>query len=102
MLVEDSGQLINFSLFSMKVYQASTFILPKKVAKDVTKIFRNSLWTGVELKHTGAKVSQEEVWLPKSEGGLGIKSVVIWNEATIAKHICFLISGGGMSVVPMG
>jgi hypothetical protein len=37
------------------------------------------------------------------EGGLGFKSMEVWNKAAIAKHIWFLISGGGtINVVPMG
>ena len=82
----------------MLVYWASTFIVPKKVPKEVNNILRSFMWWGVELKHTGAKVSWEDVCLPKAEGGLGIKNVEIWNEATISKHIWFLISWGEESM----
>ncbi|GFZ05002.1 hypothetical protein Acr_17g0005740 [Actinidia rufa] len=81
-------QLINSIIFSMQVYWASTFILPKRVSKEINNIHRNFLWCGVKLKHTGAKVSWEDVSLPRNEGGLGIKDVAIWNKT-------FRFSSGG-------
>lgn len=46
----------------------------------------------------GAKVSWEHLCSPKQEGGLGFKSMQVWNKAAIAKHIWFLISGGEQSM----
>ena len=37
-------------------------------------------------------------WPPKQEGGLGFKSMHIWNKAAVSKHIWFLISGGEQSM----
>lgn len=79
----------------MQTYWTSLFILPKKVIKAVESILRAFLWSGPELRKTGAKVSWEHLCSPKQEGGLGFKSMQVWNKAAIAKHIWFLISGGG-------
>ena len=62
------------------------FILPKRAIKEVSKVLRNFLWSGVEMKSSGAEVSWEEVCLPKDEG-LGIKDIGVWNKASVAKHI---------------
>ena len=64
----------------MQVYLASTFILPKRVSKEVNNVHRNFLWSSVELKHTGPKVSCEDVSLPRHEGDFGIKDVATWNK----------------------
>ncbi|KAH7836205.1 hypothetical protein Vadar_033678 [Vaccinium darrowii] len=91
-------QLIKNVLFSMQTYWSSLFILPKKVIKEVEATLRSFLWFGPDLKKTGAKVSWEHLCCPKQEGGLGFKSIVVWNKAAIAKHIWFLISGGEQSM----
>ncbi|GFZ14380.1 hypothetical protein Acr_24g0005700 [Actinidia rufa] len=50
--------------------------------------------SGTELKSSGSNVAWDDICGPKYEGGLGIKEVGVWNKATIAKHIWFLIVGG--------
>ncbi|KAL7234527.1 hypothetical protein ACSBR1_018023 [Camellia fascicularis] len=78
------AQLIQSVLFSMQVYWTSLFILPKK--------------SGCELKKYGAKVSWDRMCSPKNKGGLGFKSLTVWNKAAIAKHVWFLFSGGDQSM----
>jgi hypothetical protein len=82
----------------MQTYWSSLFVLPKKVIKEVETILRAFLWSGLDLKKSGAKVSWEHLCSPKQEGGLGLKSIQIWNKAAVAKHIWFLISGGEQSM----
>ena len=50
------------------------------------------------LSYTGDKVSWEDVSSPRDEGDLGIKDIVIWNEAAIIKHGWFLIADGEESM----
>ena len=78
----------------MQVYWASTFVLPKRMAKEVNNILRCFLWSAVDMKRFGANVSWEDRCFPKSEGVLGMKDVVTWNIAAISKHIWFLIVWG--------
>ncbi|XP_028095113.1 uncharacterized protein LOC114295119 [Camellia sinensis] len=84
--------VIQFVLFSMQVFWTSLFILPKKVIRSIESLFRAFFWSGCELKKYGAKVSWDRL-SPKNEGGLGFKSLMVWNKAAIAKHIWFLFSG---------
>ncbi|XP_028125748.1 uncharacterized protein LOC114322601 [Camellia sinensis] len=88
------SQLIQSILFSMQVYWSSLFILPKKVIREIDSILRAFLWSGTDLKTHSAKIAWDFVCAPKNEGGLGFKSLDIWNRAAIAKHIWFLFSGG--------
>ena len=73
----------------MQVYWSSMFILPKKVVKEITNLLslRSFLWTGADMKNTGAKIAWDVICTPKNEGGLVIKVVEVWNKAAIAKHI---------------
>ena len=82
----------------MQVYWSSLFILPKKVIREIESILRAFLWSGSELKTHSAKIAWDSVCAPKNEGGLGFKSLDIWNRAAIAKHVWFLFSGGEKSM----
>ena len=42
-----------------------------------------------------SKVSWEQVWLPKKEGGLGLKRVENWNKTVMVKHIWNLFTQVG-------
>lgn len=92
------AQLIKTILFSMQTYWSSFFIIPKKVIKEVEAILRAFLWSGPNLKKTGSKVFWEHICSPKHEGGLGFKSMQLWNQAAIANHIWFFIFGGEQSM----
>lgn len=82
----------------MQTYWSSLFILSKKVIKEVEAILRAFFWSGPDLKKTVSKVSWDHLCSPKHEGGLGFKSMQVWNQAAISKHIWFLISGGEQSM----
>ncbi|XP_028120128.1 uncharacterized protein LOC114317571 [Camellia sinensis] len=92
------AQLIQSVLFSMQVYWTFLFILPKKVIRSIEGLFRAFFWSGCELKKHGAKVSWHRICSPKEEGGLGFKSLTVWNKAAIAKHVWFLFSRGEQSM----
>lgn len=92
------AQLIKTILFSMQVYWSSLFILSKKVIKEIESLCRAFLWTGLELKQTGAKVAWDKICAPVKEGGLGFKNMEVWNKAAVSKHVWFLISGGEQSM----
>ncbi|XP_028081799.1 uncharacterized protein LOC114283172 [Camellia sinensis] len=92
------AQLIKSILFSMQVYWSSLFILPKKVITAIESLFRSFFWSGCDRRKHSAKVSWEKVCSRKSEGGLGFKSLGVWNKAAIAKHVWFFFSGGEQSM----
>ena len=92
------AQLIQSVLFSMQVYWTSLFILPKKGTRSIKRLFRAFFWSGCETKTHGAKVSWDRICSPRKDGGLGFKSISVWNKAAIAKHARFLLSGGEQSM----
>ena len=53
---------------------------------------RNFLWNSGEYKRGKAKIKWSDVWKPKVEGGLGIKSLETWNIALMSKHVWNLIT----------
>ena len=80
-------QLIHSVLSNMQNYWASLFILPKRSIKQMEKLIRSFLWSGIELRHTGAKVAWADLTCPKSEGGLGIRRIEDMNKSLMARHI---------------
>ncbi|GJY20023.1 putative reverse transcriptase domain, reverse transcriptase zinc-binding domain protein [Tanacetum coccineum] len=74
-------------LSSMQVYWASVFILPKSVVKEIDKLLKGFLWCQGELSKGKAKVAWKQICRPKDEGGLGIKSLEVWNEVLMSKHL---------------
>lgn len=66
---------------------ASIVISPQKVVLEIEQLLRAFLWSGAELKGTGAKVSWKDVCVPKEEGGLGFRLMKDWNRASMAQHL---------------
>lgn len=85
-------QLAISVLGSLQVYWGSVFILPVSVSKMIEKLIRNFIWGGVDLAQGKAKVSWKDVCVPKMEGGLGIKPLLIWNQALMAYHVWSVVS----------
>jgi len=48
---------------------------------------KSFLWSGSDMRTTGAKVVWDQVCLLKKEGGLGIKRIPEWNKIALLKHI---------------
>ena len=80
-------QLAISVMHGIHTYWASIFIIPKQILKEVDDVIRKFVWTGTEMKKTGAKVAWFEVCSPKKEGGLGIRSAVEWNKASMMRHL---------------
>ncbi|KAL0305188.1 UNVERIFIED_CONTAM: hypothetical protein Scaly_2993300 [Sesamum calycinum] len=75
---------------SLHLYWASVFILPKGVVREIEKRLQEFLWKGSSESRC-YKVAWEQVFLPISHGGLGIKRVHIMNQALMAKHLWHLV-----------
>ncbi|XP_050211423.1 uncharacterized protein LOC126661614 [Mercurialis annua] len=80
-------QLINSVLMSMHIFWACILLLPKSVCKDIQRICARFLWSGKNEGNYNAMVSWEDISKQKSEGGLGVKNIHVWNKAAITKHI---------------
>ena len=84
--------LVKTVIFSIQVYWACTFILPKSIIKKIEQVMKNYLWKGDETNSKGAKVAWEDICVSLEEGGLNIKSLETWNIAAMAKHLWNLCS----------
>lgn len=62
-------------------------MLPKKILKEIEGLLSAFLWSGFDMKHTGAKVSWRHLSVPKNEGGLGFRSLKEWNKASNIRHL---------------
>ncbi|GKA29557.1 putative reverse transcriptase domain-containing protein [Tanacetum coccineum] len=71
----------------MQVYWASVLAIPKGIISDIQQITRGFLWCNGDYKRGKAKVSWESICLPKREGGLGLRSLEIFNRALMTTHI---------------
>ncbi|GJY93983.1 RNA-directed DNA polymerase, eukaryota, reverse transcriptase zinc-binding domain protein [Tanacetum coccineum] len=80
-------QLCTSVLSSMQVYWASVLAIPKGIISDIQQITRGFLWCNGDYKRGKAKVSWESICLPKREGGLGLRSLEIFNRALMTTHI---------------
>lgn len=78
-------QLAISMLHGLQAYWACVFVLPKQILKEIDSAIRRFVWSGTELKKTGAKVAWSEVCCPQKEGGLGTRSVD--NEAFMGKGV---------------
>ena len=50
------------------------FVLPNTVIKDINKILKGFLWCKGGLVKRRAKVAWDNIYKPKDQGGLGIKT----------------------------
>nr|GEW14649.1 hypothetical protein [Tanacetum cinerariifolium] len=85
-------QLCNSVIFSMHVYWASVLMIPTGILLDIEQLMRGFLWCNHELKCGKEKVAWNTICLPKSEGGLGIRSLEMFNIALITTHIWNIVS----------
>ncbi|GJZ47445.1 hypothetical protein Tco_0601277 [Tanacetum coccineum] len=72
-------QLCNYVISSMQVYWASVLAIPFGIIDDIQQLIHGFLWCNGEYKKRKAKVSWEDICLPKREGGLGIQCLKVGN-----------------------
>ena len=88
-------QLIKAVIMSLVNFWASVYLLllPSKCIDEIERLCGAFLWTGPELKTTGAKVAWATVCQEKNEGGLGIIDLRLVNRINVLKLIWRLLSG---------
>lgn len=79
--------LINATLTAMPVYMMQTFMMPKWVIKQIDKVRRRFLWHGHKEQNARfmSLASWELVIKTKQQGGLGVKNLLTFNRALLAK-----------------
>ena len=70
---------------SIPVHSMSTIALPKFTLDELDKIARTFLWGSTTEQRKQHLISWKKVYLPKKEGGLGIRSSRDMNTALLAK-----------------
>nr|GEU39736.1 hypothetical protein [Tanacetum cinerariifolium] len=88
-------QLCKSVISSMHVFWASVLIIPKGIIYDIHQLIRRFLWCNGELKRGKAKIAWDDICLPKSEGGLGLRNLKVFNFALMTTHIWNIISSKG-------
>ena len=79
--------LIEAVLSAIPTYFLSLFRMPSRVIKEIEKIMRNFLWSGVDGKGGDHLVSWKTVARPKNKGGLGIGRLKEKNKAMLFKWL---------------
>ena len=80
-------QLINSVIMSLANFWLAAFRLSGSCLKEIESLCAAFLWSGPVLKPTKAKVSWQDICLPKNEGGLGIRSLKEINKVHCLKLI---------------
>ncbi|KAL0287559.1 UNVERIFIED_CONTAM: hypothetical protein Sradi_7122000 [Sesamum radiatum] len=90
-------QLIKSVLSMLHTYWASVFVLPKGVIRAIETKLRSFLWQGSTGKGY-AKVAWDQLCKPKTEGGLGIRNLLVFNQALMLKHLWRIIKRDSTSI----
>ncbi|KAG7594616.1 Zinc finger CCHC-type superfamily [Arabidopsis thaliana x Arabidopsis arenosa] len=89
------SQLLSSVIYGIVNFWISTFKLPNGCIRKIESLCSRFLWSGNIDSHTNAKVSWASVCLPKSEGGLGLRRVSVWNTTLCLRLIWLLFSNSG-------
>ena len=85
-------QLLRTVIFGIVTFWISAFILPKGCIKSIEGLCSRFLWSGNIDKRGLAKIAWRTVCLPTKEGGLGLRSLLVWNQVLCLKFIWLLLS----------
>lgn len=89
-------QLLKSVIMSIVNFWNAVFRLPSQCIKDIAHLCSAFLWTGPELKTTGAKVAWRDICKPLKEGGLGIRDLKEVNLVYGLKLIWRMLVGGSL------
>lgn len=85
-------QLIASVIYGNVNFWMSAFTLPKGCIRRIESLCSRFLWSG-DTDITGkAKIAWATVCLPKSEGGLGLRSLLMWNKVLCLSFLWLLFS----------
>jgi hypothetical protein len=93
--VRKSCGSLSLVLYTIQIYWSNIFILPKKVIRLIEQKFNRFLWNGSDACAAKAKVSWDALYVPKTEGDLGLRKLEDWIRTSILKHIWNLFTKAG-------
>lgn len=79
--------LIKSTLSNLPTYFLSLFPIPASVGARIEKLQRDFLWGGIGDEFKYHLVKWSKVCTPVSEGGLGIRNLVVFNKALLGKWL---------------
>ncbi|GJT36298.1 putative ribonuclease H-like domain-containing protein [Tanacetum coccineum] len=85
-------QLCKLVISFMQVYWASVLVIPMGIVTDIQQLIRGFLWCNGDYKRGKSKVAWDDICLPKHEGGLGLRSLKVFNLALMTTHIWNIVS----------
>ncbi|XP_010430851.1 PREDICTED: uncharacterized protein LOC104715105 [Camelina sativa] len=88
-------QLLRSVIFSITNFWISAYRLPKACIHEIDQLCSAFLWSSPTLNAKKIKLTWTEVCLPKSEGGLGLRSLCEANNVSVLKLIWRIISAKG-------
>ena len=86
-------ELIKSVINSLINFWLSAFVLPKGCIKEIEKLCRDYLWSSSPDTRGNAKVAWYDLCLPKSEGGIGLRNLSLWNKALTLRLVWLQFSG---------
>jgi hypothetical protein len=84
-------QLIKSVLYATTTFWLQCLLLPKTVLRKIDVICRSFLWTGGTTISRKSPISWKKVCRPKTQGGLNLMDLDIWNKVFLLKllwNIC--------------
>ncbi|XP_033129481.1 uncharacterized protein LOC117126159 [Brassica rapa] len=85
-------QLLRTVIFGLINFWVSAFMLPKGCIAAIESLCSRFLWSGNIDKKGIAKIAWTTVCLPKKEGGLGLRSINVWNQVLGLRFVWLLLS----------
>lgn len=78
--------LLKAVITALPTYTMSCFLLPKNLVKEITKAMRQFWWSANLDKRSIPWIAWDKITLSKKEGGLGVRDMLAFNKALLAKQ----------------
>jgi len=86
--------IIILTILLLSQYCQYNYHNTKRIIYLLEQKFNRFLWSGGDVR-AQAKVSWKRLCVPKKEGGLGIRRLDLWNQASMLNHIWNLFAKAG-------